>query len=84
MWLLSHGGLKVAYFCFFSFFIIRYLGSRRVRVEFWRINFLGQKISHSASTDFIGQKSLISGRTDLIGQKKNWGGGRANLSGLFD
>ena len=81
MWLLSHGGLKVAYFCFFSvFFIILYW----VRDEFWRINFLGQKISHSASTDFIGQKISISGRTDLIGQKKLGGAAAPIFRGLFN
>jgi len=54
------------FFAFSVFFIMLYW----VRDEFWRINFIGQKFSHSASTDFIGQKISISGRTDLIGQKK--------------
>ncbi len=76
----------MAYFCIFSFFIILSWDLD----EFWRIIFIGQNISHSASTDFIGQKISISGRTDLINQK-NLGGGPSQsfvdsltrLGGLF-
>jgi hypothetical protein len=73
--------LKSGLFLLFSVFLIILYW---VRDEFWRINFIGQKISHSASTDFIGQKFSISGRTDLIGQKKLGGAAAPIFRGLFN